>query len=56
MSCQIGVVKHGDLEVLNLNRDEFFDVYRMFRPDATWEQYEAEWEMFGEAMAKMEVQ
>lgn len=31
-----------------LDKDEFFDVYRVFRPDASREEYELEWAMFQE--------
>jgi hypothetical protein len=29
-----------------LTKDEFFDVYRSFNPDATREEYEREWNEF----------
>ena len=29
-----------------LNRDEFFDVYREFKPEATREEFEREWAEF----------
>ncbi len=34
-----------------LTCDEFYDVYRVFRPDATREEYEVEWETFQHAKA-----
>jgi hypothetical protein len=33
--------KHGELTA-----DEFFDVYRLFKPEATREEYEREWAEF----------
>lgn len=35
-----------------LNRDEFFDVYRQFKPDADREEYEREGEVFQALKAK----
>jgi hypothetical protein len=34
-----------------LTMDEFFDVYRMFRPETTQEEYEVEWALFQEYKA-----
>ena len=31
---------------MELDKNEFFDVYRQFKPDSTREEYEAEWEEF----------
>lgn len=43
-----------------LNKDEFFDVYRFFRPSATREEYEREWDEFqrlkAEHLAKRNLQ
>lgn len=36
---------------MELDRNEFFDVYRVFCPDATREEYEAEWDKFQAAKA-----
>jgi hypothetical protein len=32
--------------MIRLNRDEWLDVYRIFLPDATQEQYERDWAEF----------
>lgn len=34
-----------------LNADEWYDVYRQFKPDATREEFEADWEDFQRAKA-----
>jgi hypothetical protein len=35
-----------------LNEDEFYDVYRVFRPGATREEFSPEWEEFQRFKAK----
>lgn len=39
---------------MELNRDEFFDVYRQFRPQATREEFDREWDLFQEFKAEHE--
>ncbi len=29
-----------------MNKDEWFDVYRIFKPDASMEEYDRDWEEF----------
>lgn len=42
-----------DLQRLDsFTKDEWWDVFKMFQPDATWEEYEVEWEKFQEYKAE----
>lgn len=45
---------------MSLDKNEFYDVYRQFFPDATREEYEREWETFQrfkvEHQAKLNIQ
>jgi len=41
-------------DLRELDKNEFYDVYRQFRPDADREEYEREWEEFQRFKAEHE--
>ena len=45
-----------DVKLNEFDKNEWFDVYRMFKPDATFDEYEEAWASFQQAKAAHEAE